>query len=289
MEPAANHPETGRRPFFTAPFVRRDSSRCVTRKIDGMPSRTPHTFPSFDSVEEERLHRKQRLAAAFRLFGRFGFDEGVAGHITARDPELLDHFWVNPFGMNFKQIRVADLLLLNRQGKVVEGSWPVNQAAFAIHSQVHEARPDVVSAAHAHSLHGKAWSSLRRTLDPITQDACAFYGDHALFDDYTGVVLDVEEGKRIAHALGDAKAVILANHGLLTVGETVDETAWWFITMERTCQAQLLAEAAGAPTLIDPEMAELTATQVGSHSAGWMSFQPLYDWIVAEQPDLLED
>jgi ribulose-5-phosphate 4-epimerase/fuculose-1-phosphate aldolase len=248
----------------------------------------PQKFPTFDTVEEERAHRKQRLAAAFRLFGQFGFDEGVAGHITARDPQLLDHFWVNPFGMSFKQIRVKDLILVNDTGDVVQGTWPVNQAAFAIHSQVHAARTDVVAAAHAHSLNGKAWSSLRRPLDPLTQDSCAFYGDHEVFDDFTGVVLDVEEGKRIAHALGGSKAVILSNHGLLTVGHTVDEAAWWFITMERTCQAQLLAEAAGTPVLIDPEQAEKTAGQVGSPLAGWVSFQPLYDWITRIQPDLLE-
>ena len=244
--------------------------------------------PSARPVEEERLHRKQRLAAAFRLFGRFGFDEGVAGHITARDPERLDHFWVNPFGRSFKQIRVSDLLCVNDRGEVVEGDASVNAAAFAIHSQVHAARPDVIAAAHAHSTYGKSWSTLGRLLDPITQDVCAFYGDHGLFDDYTGVVLDLEEGKRIAHALGDRKAVILRNHGLLTVGHSVDEAAWWFVTMERSCQAQLLAEAAGTPILIDPDMAERTAGQVGMHQAGWFSFQPLYDVIVAEQPDLLE-
>ncbi|HZR14837.1 MAG TPA: class II aldolase/adducin family protein [Acidimicrobiia bacterium] len=252
--------------------------------------RVPLRFPTFDTVEDERRHRKRRLAAAFRLFGRFGFDEGIAGHITARDPERLDHFWVNPFGMSFRQIRVRDLILVNARGEVVDGTWPVNQAAFAIHSQIHAARPDVVAAAHAHSVHGKAWSSLRRPLDPLTQDACAFYGDHAVFDDYTGVVLDLEEGKRIAQALGDGKAVILSNHGLLTVGQTsVDEAAWWFITMERTCQAQLLAEAAGTPVPIDPEQAAKTAGQVGPPMAGWRGFQPLYDWIVATEPDLLED
>ena len=111
----------------------------------------------------------------------------------------------------------------------------------------------MIAAAHSHSIHGKSWSSLGRLLDPITQDACAFYDDHALFDDFTGVVLDLEEGKRIGHALGDRKAVILRNHGLLTVGHSVDEAAWWFITMERTCQAQLLAEAAGTPVLIDAD------------------------------------
>ena len=251
--------------------------------------RTPHTYPQFTSVEEERRHRKQRLAAAFRIFGHFGFDEGTAGHITARDPELLDHFWVNPLGMNFKHIRVKDLLLVNEVGEVVEGNWPLNTAAFVIHSQIHAARPDVVSAAHSHSVHGKAWSVLRRPLDPLTQDACAFYRDHVVFEDYTGAVLDIEEGKRIAHALGDSKAAILANHGLLTVGQSVDEAAWWFVTMERSCQVQLLAEAAGNPVIIDEAVAETTFGQTGGHRTGWRQFQPLYDWIVAEHPDLFDE
>jgi ribulose-5-phosphate 4-epimerase/fuculose-1-phosphate aldolase len=245
-------------------------------------------LPKFDTVDEERHHRKERLAAAFRLFGRFGFDEGVAGHITARDPEHADHFWVNPFGVGFGHIGVSDLILVNDEGEVVEGNGTVNTAAFAIHGQVHAARPDVVAAAHAHSIYGKSWSALGKMLDPITQDACAFYEDHALFDDYTGVVLDPEEGKRIAYALGEKKAVILRNHGNLTVGHSVDEAAWWFITMERTCQAQLLAEAAGKPVHIDKDRAELTATQVGSHVAGWFSFQPMYAKITREQPDLFE-
>src|SRR6478735_1495079 len=254
-----------------------------------MPSdRQPHALPTFATVDDERRHRKQRLAAAFRLFGQFGFDEGVAGHITARDPERLDHFWVIPLGMNFKQIRVKDLLLVNHEGEVVDGTWPLNTAAFVIHSQIHAARPDVISAAHAHSVHGKAWSSLRRTLDPLTQDACAFYGDHALFADYTGAVLEIDEGKRIAHALGDNKAAILANHGLLTVGRSVDEAAWWFITMERTCQAQLLAMAAGTPVRIDEEAAVATHDVVGSEFAGWLSFQPLYRVVVRDEPDLFD-
>ena len=244
--------------------------------------------PRFATLDEERRHRKQRLAGAFRLFSLFGFDEGVAGHITARDPERLDHFWVNPFGMHFGQIRASDLILVNDRGEVVEGRYPVNGAAFVIHSQVHAARPDVVAAAHAHSLHGKAWSSLSRLLDPITQDACAFYEDHSLFADFTGVVYETSEGERIAQALGEKKAVILRNHGLLTVGHTVDEAVWWFITMERSCQAQLLAEAVGTPVKIDSASAAVTQQQIGSHMAGWFQFQPLWARIVREQPDLLE-
>ena len=244
--------------------------------------------PTFERVEDERLHRKQRLAAALRLFAHYGFDEGVAGHITVRDPELTDHFWVNPFGGYFGHIRVSDLLLINQKGEVAEGNKPVNAAAFAIHSKIHQARPDVLAAAHAHSLYGKSWSTLGRLLDPLTQHACAFYQDHALFNDYTGVVLEPEEGERIAATLGDKKAIILRNHGLLTVGHSVDEAAWWFITMERSCQAQLMAEAAGKPVLIDRDTASLTYSQIGTHYIGWLSFQSLYDKIVRLEPDLLE-
>ncbi|HTP43533.1 MAG TPA: class II aldolase/adducin family protein, partial [Candidatus Acidoferrum sp.] len=228
------------------------------------------------------------LAAAFRLFSRFGFDEGVAGHITARDPEKSDHFWVNPFGMHFGQIRASDLILVNHHGDVVEGKYPVNTAAFAIHSRVHIARPDVVAAAHAHSMNGKSWASLGRPLDPITQDACAFYEDHVVFADFTGVVYETSEGERIAQALGQGKAAILQNHGLLTVGQSVEEAAWWFITMDRSCQAQLLAEAAGDPKKIDHATALGTRAQIGSHMAGWFQFQPLLARITREEPDLLE-
>ena len=244
--------------------------------------------PTFDSIEQERQHRKDRLASVFRVFSKFGFEEGLAGHVTARDPELEDHFWVNPFGVPFGHIKTSDLLLVDHDGNIVEGRHPLNQAAFAIHSRVHKARPDVVAAAHTHSLYGKSWSSLGRLLDPLTQDSCAFFEDHSLFDDFTGVVFDTDEGDRIGDALGDNKAVILQNHGLLTVGHSVDEAAWWFITMERTCQSQLLAEAAGKPVPIREEVAKMTAGQVGSHLAGWFSYQPIYDKILAENPDFLD-
>jgi ribulose-5-phosphate 4-epimerase/fuculose-1-phosphate aldolase len=244
--------------------------------------------PTFATAAEERRHRKCRLAGAFRLFARLGFDEGVSGHITVRDPEHSNWFWVNPFGMHFSQIRASDLILVNDQGEVVEGDAQVNTAAFAIHSRIHAARPETVAAAHAHSLYGKAWSSLGRLLDPITQDACAFYQDHGVFDDYTGVVYETSEGDRIAKALGGGKAVILRNHGLLTVGGSVDEAAWYFITMDRSCHAQLLAEAAGKPVLISHENAILTRNQVAGGINGWFQFQPMWNMISREEPDLFE-
>jgi len=233
----------------------------------------------------ERLHRKQQLAAAFRVFATFGFNLGASGHITARDPELTDYFWVNPLAVPFGRIRVSDLQLINPAGEIVIGDRPVNQAAFAIHSQVHAARPDVVAAAHAHAVHGKAWSTLGRLLDPLTQDACTFYGSHSLYTEFNGVVLDEAEGKRVAAALGPNKAVILQNHGFLTVGKSVEEAAWLFITADQTAHAQLLAEAAGTPKLIRHEVAEPLGRE---RAFGGFSFRPYFDAIVAEQPDLLD-
>ncbi|MDR6688631.1 ribulose-5-phosphate 4-epimerase/fuculose-1-phosphate aldolase [Arthrobacter sp. 1088] len=247
-------------------------------------------FPQSEerTVEQERLIRKQELAATFRLFAKFGFSEGFAGHVTARDPGDPNKFWVNPLAMSWRLIKASDLILVDHEGNVVEGDKPVNAAAFAIHSKVHEVRPDAVAAAHTHSVYGKALASLGIPLAPITQDACAFYNDHGLYREYGGPALDEEEGKRIAASLGGGKASILVNHGLLTVGQSVAEAAWWFITMERSCQAQLAAMAAGTPLEIEPEIAQKTFEEVGNSEVGRLNFRPLWDAIIAEQPDLLQ-
>lgn len=248
--------------------------------------------PVFQTLSEERLHRKQRLAAGFRLFSKFGFDEGVAGHITARDPEFTDTFWVNPFGMHFSLIKASDLIRVNHEGEVVEGNRIVNAAAFAIHSRIHAARPEAVGAAHSHSTYGRAFAALGRKLDPISQDSCAFFHDHGLYEDFGGVAVDLEEGDHIARALGNYKAAILQNHGLLTVGQTVDEAIWWFIAMERSCQVQLLAESSALYSgtrlkMISDEAATQSFSILGTPFGGWFQFQTLYQRILNEQPDFL--
>lgn len=258
--------------------TRHDASRANTQKF----SLVERVLVS--SVEDERLHRKQRLAATFRLFARYGFDQGL----TVRDPEYPDRFWINPLAQHFGLIKVSDLQLVDHEGNIVIGDRPINQAGFVIHSAIHAARPDVLAAAHTHSTYGKAWATLGRLLDPLTQDSCAFYEDHALFDPFSGVVLAEEEGARLAEILGSRKALILQNHGLLTVGPTVEAAAWWFIAMDNAAQTQLLAEAAGEPKPIPRDIARLMASQVGTHKGGYFSFQPLWDWIVAAEPDLLD-
>ncbi|MGW6899845.1 class II aldolase/adducin family protein [Streptomyces sp. NBC_01727] len=232
--------------------------------------------PVHQSVEEERAYRKERLAGALRLFAAYGYEDGVSGHITARDPEYTGCFWVNPFGAPFDGLLPDELILVNGDGQVVEGRHHVNQAAFAVHAQVHRARPDVVAVAHTHSVHGRALSALGEFIEPITQESCAFYEDHAVYQAYTGVVVDEEEGRRIAAALGPRKAIILRNHGLLTVGDSVDAAAWWFVAMERSCQVQLTARAAGKPVLIEHREAVATREQLGSDLVAWINYQPMW-------------
>ncbi|MER6051751.1 class II aldolase/adducin family protein [Streptomyces sp. NPDC001793] len=242
--------------------------------------------PAHTGVDEERRYRKERLAAALRLFARHGLEEGVSGQVTVRDPEFADCYWVNPFGVPFALLTVGDLVLVNGEGKVVDGRRHVNQAAFTLHAQIHRARPDVVAVAHSHSTHGRALAALGEPLDPITQEACAFYEDHALHTAYTGVVVDEEEGRRVAASLGPRKAVILRNHGLLTVGDSVDAAAWWFLTMERCCQVQLAARAAGEPVPIGHQDALRTREQLGSDLVAWINYQPLYQQIAHREPEL---
>lgn len=246
---------------------------------------TPQTDAG--SVADERMLRRQRLAGALRLFARFGLSEGATGHISVRDPELADHFWINPANMHWARIRASDLLLVDPAGAVVEGAAPVNPAAVAIHGQLLAARPDVVSVAHAHSVAGKAWATLRRPLEPITQDACAFYRDHVIVP-FTGIVLDEREGQHIAEVLRQRKAAVLANHGLLAVGGSVDEAAWWFISLDRQCHVQLLAESGrGTVHVIDEETAAATAAVNGSPEVARVQFAPLWNLITQEEPELL--
>jgi len=120
------------------------------------PAHLEGTMPKRATVQEERSHRKLMLTTSFRIFGKFGFAEGVAGHITVRDPEFPETFWVNQFGVSFNQIKVSDLIRVDEEGEIVEGKHTLlNQAAFAIHSRLHLARPDVIAASHARSVYGK--------------------------------------------------------------------------------------------------------------------------------------
>lgn len=240
--------------------------------------------PQFDDRHEEREYMKGRLALAFRIFSQNGFDRGVAGHITLRDPVEPTSFWVNPFGVPWKRMRASDLIRINAKGDIVDGG-PVrllNAAAYAIHHAVHTARPDVNCVAHAHSTYGQAFCALGRNLDMATIDSCAYYNDIALYASNSLVVLEDEEGNQIAKALGGRKAALLQNHGLLTCAKTVEAAIYWFVHLDNCCHVQLLADAAaggrGAETTrVSEDDAARTFKVIGTEFGGWFAGKPMFE------------
>jgi len=248
--------------------------------------------PTFSDPLEHRAFLKFRLAQAYRIFGKYGYDEGVAGHITVRDPIRPDCYWVNPWGIHFKLIQPEDLLLVDHGGKIQENeSGPsrfLNRAAYMIHSAVHEARPDAICAAHSHTTYAKAFGALGVPLDPLTQDSCAFYEDHTLYSQFRGIVDDREEGLAIANALGSKKAVILQNHGILVATKSIESAVFFFISLERCCQVQMVVDQVAAarglkPRLIDPVNAASTRESIGSEIGGWFNGIPEFQLLEHEE------
>lgn len=262
--------------------------------IEKMATKGDNTFtgipgPKLEDPYQMREYQKGRLALAFRIFGKFGYDEGVAGHITLRDPVEPTSFWVNPFGVAWPLLKASDLIRVDASGTVVEGG-PVkllNKAAYMIHHAVHSARPEVNCVAHSHSIYGRSFCTLGRPLDFITQDSCAFHNDIALYAQFGGVVLDADEGHHIASALGGNKAALLQNHGLLTCAQTIEAAVFWFMSLEKCCHVQLMADAAaggrgGETVKVGEEEAAYTYKTVGTELAGWFSAKPTFDVMAHE-------
>ncbi|AOW93449.1 aldolase [Rhodococcus sp. WMMA185] len=247
-------------------------------------------LPTFKSLEEDRLHRKERLAAACRAFGKFGFSYGTGGHLTVRDPKDPDLYWTNPFAVPFSHVKVSNLILVDHGGRVVEGDHTANRAGFVLHSAIHEANPDIVASCHAHTVHGAAWAAMGRLLPPNTQDACVFFEHHTVIEEEAGaIVVEVDAGKAVGSKFGNNKAVVHQNHGLFSAGtHSIDEAAWWFIALEHACRVQLLIEASATPPKpVAPDAARHTRHHFGTPYMGWLNFQPIYESLVHEEPDLL--
>lgn len=246
---------------------------------------SPITASSPTSASADARHTvRAHLAAALRMFAELDFDEGAAGHLSVRDPYDADLFWINPDGLPFELATASSVVLVNAAGDVIEGSHGPNRAGQHLHAAVYAARPDVVSAMHAHPVATKAWSSLRRLLDPINQEVCIFYGCHSLFDEYMGPFSDESESAKIADALGaDNIAVILRNHGLLTVGASVGSAAYRFKMFDRSVRVQMAAEALGRPAQIDHAVASALAVSEGHCEHG---FLPIYTSIRTRHPEV---
>jgi ribulose-5-phosphate 4-epimerase/fuculose-1-phosphate aldolase len=237
-----------------------------------------------NSIDEIRARRKRDVALGYRLLASQRWGDTGDGHISARDPERTDCFWLLRNAVSFNKARVRDLVLVGPDGGLVEGEGDINPAAYHIHAPLLVARPDVVSAVHTHTGWGTPFAAEVRPIEPITQESCIFFEDHAIFDDEEVQIQDVEGGKRIAMALGGNRAVILRNHGLLTVADRVDEAVGSFVVMERVAEAHMKAVSARP---ISAEAARYAKQDLTSDGAGRSAFA----WLVAsyiEDPSVVD-
>lgn len=230
---------------------------------------------SDDVVTGERERRLEDLAVSYRIFGAMRWGDLGDGHITARDPEHTDCMWLLRYGVPFDQATVDDLVLVGPDGTLVDSDSEINNTAHYIHRPLHDARPDIVAAAHTHTPWGTPLSAERRLIEPISQEACLFYGAHSLFDDEEIDIRGLPGGERIAAALGSNHSIILANHGLLTVGTSVASAVGAFVTMERAAEAQMKARNA---IPISDEAAETTF----NHMHSGPTFERIFRFLAAK-------
>ncbi|KAF9873807.1 class II aldolase adducin domain-containing protein [Colletotrichum karsti] len=238
-------------------------------------------IPAIDDPYKKRQWQLEHMAGAFRVFARKGFTEGTSGHISVRDPVDPSTFWINPLGKHFGMLKASDMVHIDEDGQVIGGNRvAVNSAGFVIHSAIHKARPDIHAACHTHSPAGKAWSTFGRPLDIINQDSCNFWGTQGVYRSFGGVVLDAEESANIIAALGDkGRVLVLQNHGLLTTGGTVDEAAYLFTLMEKSCEVQIMVESTGLPkSYIGDAEARFTAKVNADPETLYTEFQPDFEY-----------
>jgi ribulose-5-phosphate 4-epimerase/fuculose-1-phosphate aldolase len=227
--------------------------------------------------EPQAIEAKTKLAAGFRVLAQVGvvhgLYQGLYGHISLRVPTAPEYFWVNPLAVPFAEMTADDLVLISGKGELVEGQNMHNFAAFFIHASIHAARTDINCVCHTHAGSACAFAALGEQLQPIDQIGCAFFEDHALHSAYTGVVAERSQGEAMVESLGDKRALILVNHGLLTGASTVEQAVIDMYELERTCDVQLRALATGRPLkLIPPEYARQVRsirTRPGRYKAEW--------------------
>ena len=219
-----------------------------------------------NASEEARLRRE--LAAVYRLIAHYKMTDLIFNHISVRLPGPEHRFLLNPFGLLYEEITASSLVIVGLDGELVtDGPWRVNAAGFVIHSAIHEAREDALCVLHTHTKAGCAVAAQEHGLLPLNQINLEFY-NRVAYHDYEGIALSNAEKKRLVDDLGDKHAMILRNHGLLTVGRTPGEAFRRMFYLERACEIQVGAQSGGGPLVTpSPEVCEHTARQFeGDHS-----------------------
>jgi len=206
-----------------------------------------------DQVSDEEWQLRVDLAACYRVIAMHGWDDLVFTHISARVPGDEEHFLINAYGLLFEEMTASNLIKVDLDGnKVLESPHPINPAGFVIHSAIHEARHDVACVLHTHTRAGVAVSAQAGGLLPLSQISL-FPLTSLAYHDYEGVALNDEEKPRLVADLGDNNAMILRNHGLLTVGESIPDAFLFMYALETACQTQLLAQSGGTELVHVPE------------------------------------
>ena len=229
--------------------------------LTSVPAQSPSTRCS-----EEEWALRVDLAAAYRLMAHYGWDDILATHISVRIPGPDHQFLINPFGLLFEEITASNLLKVDMHGNVVDPSdYIANRAGFVVHSAVHMSRPDAQCAVHLHTISGTAVSAQPSGLLPISPPAMIMYGKIG-YHDFEGVTVNEDERERLGEHLGDNWALILRNHGTLTVGNNVAEAVQRMYHLERACQMQIAALSAGPDLhLPDQEISDLVKKQIGDN------------------------
>ncbi len=206
-----------------------------------------------DKVSPEEWAVRVDLAACYRLVARFGWEDLVFTHITARVPGTPDQFLINPYGVFFDEITASSLVKIDQQGQKLDDSpFPVNPAGFVIHSAIHAARHDAKCVLHTHTLNGVAVSTQRAGLLPISQHSISVLASLG-YHDFEGPALRDDEKPRLVADLGDKTSLILRNHGLLTVGETAAEAFVSMYYLETSCAIQVRAQSGGGELIPVPK------------------------------------
>lgn len=240
-----------------------------------------------DRVSDEEWSARVDLACAYRLVAHQGWLHGIANHISMRVPGEDEHFLLNPYGLAYREVTASSLVKIDLDGnKIMDGPFGVNRAGFVIHSAIHAARKDITCAIHTHTEAGMAVSALKCGLLPLNMSAIRFHNRIA-YHDYEGVTLDTEERERIAEHLGDKYAMILRNHGLLTLGRNIGEAYYLMYNLEKACRAQVAAMATGAELEIPPEeVLEKSAEQSWLPNNSNTNVHPAWPAFMREMDDL---
>jgi ribulose-5-phosphate 4-epimerase/fuculose-1-phosphate aldolase len=205
-------------------------------------------------MSESERKARQELAACYRVFAMLGWDEMIYNHITVKVPDEEDAFLINPFGLHFSEVKASNLVKIDIDGnKLDDNPYPVNQAGFVQHSLFHRHLPDAHAIAHTHTTAGMAVSSLEGGLQPTNFYAANWIGQLA-YHDFEGVTVRPEEGERLLEHLGDKRAMLLKNHGILVMGRTLPEAFLKHWSLQRACEIQMATLAMGKPLTIPPDV-----------------------------------